>query len=598
VSLAEDTNHDVWGDFFGPHPKLVRIENYKVQEQVTSPQFPGAYSVIADPHGGICLGLSDGRLVRYKNGEWHDIPLDRLNKKYGQSQTIFNMSFDGDGTLWGSATNGIIGYRDGKLQLLNERNGLPCDFSWSVVTDRHNDLWIQGQCGLMRIEHSELERWWANSESKLNVSTYAATDGFRMGAPVGRPAASRSNDGRLWFQNAAQAMMIDPDHVSDNAVIPPVHVQQVIADRTTYAAENGLRLPVKTRQLELDYTGLSYVMPSKVQFRYMLEGHDHQWQEPGIRRAAFYNDLAPGTYTFRVLASNNSGLWNTKGDALQFTIPPAYYQTTWFRLCCLAVFLLLLWAAYVFRVRQLASQFAAVLETRVDERTRIARELHDTLLQSFQGAVFQFQAARRLLLRNADNAMGVVDEAIQAAEEGITEGRSAIRDLRPEPAALRNLPELLNAACSELTTAQELNGLASNYQVLVEGKQRDLSSMLQDEVYRISREAIRNAFAHAAAVHIEVEIRYDQDQLRVRIRDDGKGIDPKILEDGGRPGHWGISGMRERAQRIGAQLAFWSEVGAGTEVQLTVPGAIAYEKHRDGHRFRLFRKADRDGQNF
>jgi signal transduction histidine kinase len=148
--------------------------------------------------------------------------------------------------------------------------------------------------------------------------------------------------------------------------------------------------------------------------------------------------------------------------------------------------------------------------------------------------------------------MGVVDEAIQAAEEGITEGRSAIRDLRPEPAALRNLSELLNAACSELATAQELNGLASNYQVLVEGKQRDLSSMLQNEVYRISREVVRNAFAHAAADHIEVEIRYDQDHLRVRIRDDGKGMDPTILEDGGRPGHWGITGMRERAQRIGA----------------------------------------------
>jgi signal transduction histidine kinase len=229
-----------------------------------------------------------------------------------------------------------------------------------------------------------------------------------------------------------------------------------------------------------------------------------------------------------------------------------------------------------------------------NERTRIARELHDTLLQSFQGAVFQFQAARKLLLRDADNAMQVVDEAIQAAEEGIAEGRNAIHDLRPEPVALRDLPELLNAAGRELADTHELNAHPPSFRVTVEGKEHSLALLVKDEVYGISREVVRNAFAHAGADHIEVEIRYDQDQLRVRIRDDGKGIDPKTLEDGGRPGHWGITGMRERAQRIGAQVAFWSEVGAGTEVQVTVRGAVAYEKHRDGHRFQLSHREGSD----
>ena len=188
----------------------------------------------------------------------------------------------------------------------------------------------------------------------------------------------------------------------------------------------------------------------------------------------------------------------------------------------------------------------------------------------------------------------VVDEAIHAAEEGILEGRTAIRDLRPEPAAQRNLPELLNATCRELATAQELNGPAPSPRVIVEGKQRDLSPMLQDEVYRISREVIRNAFAHAAASHIEVEIRYDQDQLRLRVRDNGKGIEPGVLESGGQSGHFGIPGMRERAQRIGSQLNFWSEIGAGTEVELTVPASMAYPKHHNTRRFLLFRKAAKD----
>jgi len=249
---------------------------------------------------------------------------------------------------------------------------------------------------------------------------------------------------------------------------------------------------------------------------------------------------------------------------------------------------------YRLRLLQLKHQFNLRFEERVAERTRIARELHDTLLQSFQGIAFQLQAARKLLLRKADNATAVLDEAILGTEEAIQEGRSAIRDLRPEPAAQRNLSELLDAVGHELATAHELNGQAPTYRVLVEGKQKNVSPMLQDEIYRISREVIRNAFAHAAANHIEVEIRYDQDQLRLRVRDDGKGIDPKILQAGGQPGHFGIPGMRERAQQIGAHLDFWSESGAGAEVELTIPASLAYQTTRNERRFRLFPWAGRD----
>lgn len=228
------------------------------------------------------------------------------------------------------------------------------------------------------------------------------------------------------------------------------------------------------------------------------------------------------------------------------------------------------------------------MEERVNERTRLARELHDTLLQSFQAAVFQFQAARRLLLRHADNAMLVVDEAVQIAEEGISEGREAIRELRPEPVVHRNFPELLNAMGRELAKTQGPKAHSPSFGVTVEGKERDLALLAQDEVFMIAREIIRNAFHHADANLIEVEIRYDEDKLRLRIRDDGKGIDRKVLESGGQPGHWGIPGMRERAQRIGSQLQFWSEMGAGTEVELTIPASMAYERPHKDRRFRLF----------
>lgn len=259
-----------------------------------------------------------------------------------------------------------------------------------------------------------------------------------------------------------------------------------------------------------------------------------------------------------------------------------------------AVFLL--WSIYLLHLKKLERQFNTALEERVGERIRIARELHDTLLQTFQALMLQIQTASNMLPRKPERAKQALDEAVLATEQAIAEGRDAIRDLRPEPVAQRDLPELLNATGRELTAAQEGNGHSPAFRVTVEGKPQTMSLMLQDEVYRITREAIRNAFRHADASRIEVEIHYDAQQLRLRIRDDGRGIDSKVFEPAGRPNHWGIAGIRERAQRIGSRLEFWSEVGAGTEVELTVPAAIAYGKLRDGRPFRLFRRIRGDGK--
>jgi signal transduction histidine kinase len=256
----------------------------------------------------------------------------------------------------------------------------------------------------------------------------------------------------------------------------------------------------------------------------------------------------------------------------------------------------LLWAAYLLRLRQLQQQFARGAEERVGERLRIARELHDTLLQSFQALMIQFQAARNMVPRKPEDAVHALDEAIAATAQAIAEGRDTISDLRPHPVEQRDLTELLNAVGRELGSAPNANGRSPSFRVVVEGKPQTISMPSLDEAYRIAREAIRNAFLHARASHIEVEVHYDKDQLRLRVRDDGRGIDPNIVAAGGRSGHWGIPGILERAKRIGSRLEFWSEEGAGTEVELVLPAAIAYEKGRDGHRFRLFRGAAKDGQ--
>jgi signal transduction histidine kinase len=252
--------------------------------------------------------------------------------------------------------------------------------------------------------------------------------------------------------------------------------------------------------------------------------------------------------------------------------------------------LALLWAFYQFRVQQLHRQFAIGLEARVNERTRIARDLHDTLLQSFHGLMFEFQAARNMFARNTEKAMEALDSAILGTEEAIAEGRHTIKDLRSEPVAHSDLDQSLTSLSQELAASGNASHNSSAFRLVTEGERKNLSPVVQDDVYQIAREALRNAFRHARAERVEVEIRYDADEFRLRVRDDGKGIDPAVLAKGGVAGHFGLSGMRERAKTIGAQLKVWSEAGAGTEIQLTIPAAVAYERFSRRSRFTLFRK--------
>jgi signal transduction histidine kinase len=313
-------------------------------------------------------------------------------------------------------------------------------------------------------------------------------------------------------------------------------------------------------------------------FRYRLDGHDHDWQEVGNRRQAFYNNLPPGRYRFRVTASNNSGVWNTQGASLEISVAPAYWQTLWFRALCGAAFLGLLVLLYRWRVRQLARAFSMKLDARVDERTRIARDLHDTLLQSFQGVVLQLRAARRLFSGEPDKADEVLVSAIDQAAQAIKGGRQAVQGLRASTQASNDL------AAAILRVGRELSGQLGDavpaLRVEVEGAARDLHPIIRDEVFRVATEALRNALQHSRGTQVEAELRYDPREFRLRVRDDGQGIDQKILDAGGREGHFGLRGMHERATQVGGKLTVWSAPGAGSEVELIVPGSRAYRAAR------------------
>jgi signal transduction histidine kinase len=430
---------------------------------------------------------------------------------------------------------------------------------------------------------------------RIQTAVFGASDGVALRATPAlyRPQVAKTADGKLWFLPGDGVSVLDPRHLSINTLPPSVHIEHVTADRKTYDAASGLRLPPLARDLEIDYTALSLVAPEKNRFRVKLEGRDPDWQDVGNRRQAFYADLSPRTYRFRVTAANNSGVWNEAGAFLDFSIAPAYYQTTWFRAASVVTVLALFWALYQFRLRQIAHDFNMRLDERVNERTRIARELHDTLLQSFQGLMLRFQSARDLLPSHPAKAVEALDGALDRADQAIVEGRDAIQNLRSSTTVVNELAQAMTALAEDF--AQGPNGERSSvtFRASVEGTPRDLHPILRDDVYRIAREALRNAYRHAQASHIEAEVTYGVREVRLRIRDDGKGIDPQHL-NAGRARHWGLTNMRERAQQIGSELNLWSEVGAGTEVELRIPGSVAYGPSRRRSFFRRIRKQGSD----
>ncbi len=581
TSIAQDTAGSLW--VANEHVALFQLLRGAMVNQISWGALghkDHASAMAADPsQGGLWLGFHLGGLAHFADGQIR--ALYTAADGLGEGR-VNHLRFDGDGTLWASTNGGLSRLKNGRVATLNGKNGLPCDTIHWTMEDEARAFWLYTACGLVRVARSELDAWATavdrdkDAGQRIRATVFDISDGVRAYASAGHfsPQVAKSPDGRLWFLPWDGVSIVDPNHLSFNQLPPPVHVEQLVADHKTYDATseaNGrVQLPPLVRDLEIDYTALSLAAPEKILFRYKLEGHDHDWQDVGNRRLAFYTNLPPGDYRFRIMACNNSGVWNEAGTFLDFSVAPAYYQTTWFRVLFVAVLLLSLAALYQLRLRQVARQVRVRMEERLAERERIARDLHDTLLQSVQGLILKFHAVTTQMSRD-EPAYGALEKTLDQADLVLAEGRDRVKNLRGTTIPFGGLPAAFQRVVEETPQGNDVT-----FKSVVEGAVRELHPIIREESYCIGREALVNALKHSGGRHVEVEITYEPRQFRLRVRDDGRGIDPAVLEEG-RPDHWGLRGMRERAQRIGAQLNLWSRSETGTEVELTVPGATAYQ---------------------
>jgi signal transduction histidine kinase len=532
-SMTGDAQGNLW---LAGNKGLARLHHDRFVENIPWATFgrvkrPDQAQVIVADRGGVWLSFwYAGGLSYFKDGK---VEATYLATAGPGSIRVAGVRLDLDGAIWvGTDGNGFSRIKDGRITTLSTANGLPCDkVHWSTLDDS-GSMWMYASCGLVRIGREDLAAWIADPSRRVTPKLWTGADGVPPVVSDGyfNPPVTKDPDGKIWFVSGAELLWIAPDHLASNPVPPPVHVESLIADQRAYAVANGLRLPALSRDVTIEFAALTLVDPKSTRFRYRLEGHDNDWQEVVDRRQASYTNLPPGDYRFRVKAANNSGVWNEDGAQLEFSIQPAFYQTTWFRLAGAVLIVGLVWSAFrlllQIRIRWLNRQFEARLEARVAERTRIARDLHDTLLQRFHGLSLQFQAAFNLLPDRPRESKQVLAGAIDQVAEAITEGRDTVQGLRASTPETNNFAESLHALARNLSNE---TGHAASAHVQVQGTPQALHPLVRDETFRIVGEALRNAFHHAEAKQIDVEICYDPRQLRVTVRDDGKGIDPDVL---------------------------------------------------------------------
>jgi len=617
--LAEDGNHDIWIGTWGGG--LYRFRDGRFTQYSTPEGLAGvvALCVVAARDGSLWVATTAG-LSHMQNGHFRNYTTaDGLSSYWvttvyqdrsgdiwaGTSAGIDRLAGDRFVPVQSGPETGVVRYvmlREdsfGDIYALASENGISRIENnrlvnvneiirpTGMVESSEHDFWFGARNGIFRVAAADLKREESDRGSPLNYTAFSRVDG--MDSKVcgeGRPNIAITPDGKLWVTTVRGLAMLDLRSQPHRNRKPAILMEEVDVGRTKRDPGAEAVLAPGAYHVELHFTAVDIASSENVRIQYRLDSVDPAWLDADSTRVAIYTYIPVGVHSFHIRASNGDGVWDREGIVYKITQQPYFYETGIFRVAAVMAGFLLVAGLYRLRLRQAAASLSA----RFDERTRIARNLHDTLFQSFHSLMFRMQAARNMLPRRPDEAGESLDGAIAAAEQAIDEGRSAIQDLRSQAADQNDITESLTVMGHELANSQQEEANRAAFHITVEGERHALSPILQDEVYRVAREVLRNAFQHAHATRIEAEIRYDSSLFRLRIRDDGTGIDPRVLKEGKRAGHWGLPGIRERAKRIGAQLDLWSEVGAGTEVEISLPASLAYAQSGDSRRFTLFRK--------
>jgi signal transduction histidine kinase/ligand-binding sensor domain-containing protein len=565
VAMVADDGDALWVAIGGRG--LFRWQDGVWHPPAAHPQIKGPTSYGRDARGRMWFGLRNNRLLlRAEDGRWHAFG-EEEGIKVGPVRFI-----DMKHELVIAGDFGAAVLRGNRFHpLLADRPELLAGLSGLAVT-LDGDRWLNTVRGLVHVRAEDWRRAMRDPRVPLRTTVWNGLDGYPGSAETvsrGRTALV-ARDGKVWIVTTEGLAWFDRRQLWRNTEAPAVEVLAVHADGVSYRPRALASFPSGTEQLQFDYTALSYTMPERVRFRYRLVGLDHHWQEVGARRSAYYTNLGPGNYRFEVGAVNEDGVASAVASTPEFAIRPHFWQTAWFALLCASAGALAAWLLYRLRMRQVQRQFQARLRERLHERERIARTLHDTFLQSLQGLVLRLQSLA-LRMEAGSPMRRELDSALDLADKVIAEGRDQVMDLRLDEA----VPSLAQALAEAADMLKE--GSSVRVAVRTEGACVQLPCALHLEVFHIAREAIANAVRHARASLIEIDLRCEGRELLLAVRDDGIGLDPQVQESG-RPGHWGLVGMRERADKIGARLAIRNRPGRGTEVVLRLADIAPLEQ--------------------
>jgi signal transduction histidine kinase/ligand-binding sensor domain-containing protein len=518
----------------------------------------------ADPSAVIALrGAHDVRLfVSTDVGAFYYLPDNAFNSYPLQGVIHPVDSYYNDHahhSEWmGTLGSGLLRWQNGTLAHIRVKDGLYDNRIYSILKDDRSNFWMASSKGIFRVSEKELEDF-ADGKTRNVTSIPFSTGQLRFECQSGvQPAACRTRDGRLWFSTTNGLVVVDPNHLRQNRIAPPVHITAIVVNGQRIDPRQNLQLKPFEKNVEIRYSGLSFISPEKVIFRYILDGYEKTWTEVAGRRAAFFTNLPPGNFQFKVMARNADGIWSTQPASLSFAIEPRLYQRPWFFPllgCALAIAIT---AGYRMRIRQLKQRFDLVLA----ERSRIARELHDTLLQGLSGITMQLQALWIQLPASREKRL--LGEIIKDAGRCSTEARQSLWGLRAIGTESLNFSEKIATLARRAVTGKPISLSLKLLPVSL-----DALPEVEYQLLRIAQEAISNVIRHAHARTLEIRLNLEEEQLRLIFSDDGVGFTADLYR--AEFGHFGVLGMRERANEIGAELTLTSSAGQGTEVSIHLP---------------------------